>query len=65
MVLHRRLPEVLAAPVRVEVEAQEGVVALGELLPQLDEELLPLERDLDDLGPAERVDLELEAGEVD
>ncbi len=56
VVLHRRLPQVLARPVRVEVEPQQGVVALGQLLPQLDEELLALEADLDDLGPAEHVD---------
>ena len=58
MVLHRRLPKVLAGTVGGEVEAEQGVVRLRQLLPQLDEKLLSLERDLHYFGPAERVNFE-------
>ena len=55
----RALPEIFATSVAGQVESEQRVVRLAQLLPQLDEELLPLERDLDDLAPAERVDLDL------
>lgn len=59
MMLHSTLPEVFAAPVAGQVEAEEGVVALAQFLSQLDEELFPFEGNLHDLAPAERVDLDL------
>ena len=55
----RALPEIFATSVAGQVESEQRVVRLAQLLPQLDEELLPLERDLDNLAPAERVDLDV------
>ena len=59
VVFDGRLPQVLARPVRGQVEAEECVVAFGNLLPKLNEKLFSLERNLDDLRPAESIDLNL------